>query len=1300
MKKVVSSFLVAWVAFCSLSHAADPATVRYRLPTEGSLPRTYLVTLAVTEKDKPDWIVSTFVAGQSRTVTRENDGWFTETWNGLDENFMPVPPGDYGVKGIYSLAAQWPVDKEWHAVTARYTLGFSTWFPSPETPEVWKVPVPFHGDPVGSPFRDVDVAPNGVAVFYYQYLENGKNCPMFDLNKPVGYGQFLRAFTSGGAGGGSCAATDGHDVWASSGDGGQTFVYCADARPFGKGGAAHRRNVYLPEGQVTGMAAWRDAAGKTFVYVAQRGKFVVEPPAKGRKYSRYSESATEFVNTVTIHDGANGQLLGALSVEQPLAVVARNGFLYALHRKAAAWTVSRLPLGNGVPDGRWQPLLALPAGLTPADLEVDSQGRLYLSDRAANKVFQFDSGGKTLRTFGKLECQKPGAYDREILMSPAKLATWTDAQGKDRLIICEEEGPNRAAEWDAESGKLLREYPSYQTKCNSGYAIDPANPSHLYLPGQGDWLTRFKLDYATRQWTVDAVWPGVEGGQRSRLDKPVAIRANGMLYLASERNLFVYRLTPSGDAWVRSAGLVEKEKAWFFWNDANGNGVCDDEELRPTTLPGHVLTYHGQKWLPDLSYLAMAQDSRDVWRLAPSSFDAHGNPIFTAWQKVLTDPVFAARAAGTADALHGGNEVAESFSSDWMQADGSVAEGFYVHARGGKSFTANFGAQYKISRYIPDDKGGYALKWRVGRAKLGQAIVRGELEGGMRLFKPINGLLAVIDQSRSGVFLYTDDGLYVDTLFPPGETREEIGVYRQPGEFFAGTVYANAENGKIYYASGKYTPLLYEMENWSLKQNPVQRLKIPSPMIRIAASQIADPPEIAISLRGGPGKTSLARFLPALGGVALDGSLDGWESAETVTYGTGPGQQVEVRCLYDPEHLHLRWHVRLGSAFVAKPLPPLERIFTHDQESDTVGFYFQGDVNAPAGKGSDGRPGDVRLVFGLFKQGSGVAPVAVGLYPDWQGAGAQPQRYRSPVGQVAFQHVAAVAGAKLGSAVDADNKGFVIAASIPRRALPAMQQPFSGETRTQVNFDANLGGHNKFWWANTDGSANRETFDEPSEVRLYPGSWAPAQFEGLGDGVPVREWLIAGPFGGSGAEAFTHDPRNKEEVKRFYEAAVYPPDNGPVDPKSVFTGEMIRGYWPDPRQVRWTKASIADLDTRVTLGRGSQVWYGSSWIYTPEAMTLEFAFRGHKMTPIRWSINDVPVPLPEKDYTDVRDTRHTLSASRHLPLRKGWNHLFFRGYNVGYAPFRIGIVLKGDPAQLWKLKCVSHADAAATPTEK
>jgi hypothetical protein len=1281
---------LAAAIFSGSALASSGVPVTYQLPADGPLPKTYLVTVAITDPKDPNWIVSTFVAGQPRTVTTENGGKFTETWNGLDENFMPVPPGKYGLKGIYSPAQQWDVDGEWHAITPVFAGGVSGWLPSSKDPDHWKLPVAFGGDPVNAPLSDVDVGPNGVAVFYYKYLENGKNNPMFDLNKPIGPGQFLRAFNSGGAAGGDSVATDGESVWASAEEGGPRFIYRADQKSFGDGKGAHRKDVYLPEGQVTSMAAWKDAANnKSYLYLAQRGKFVQLPPEPHRKYGKISESPDEFINQITVHDGETGKVLSRKDVVKPLSIQVHNEYLYVLENSEKGWRVRRAAIPAGLPEGNWQEVFAVPADIKPADLEIDATGRFYLSDLAANKVHQLDAKGKVLRSFGKMDAQIPGKYDPLTLMSPRKLATWRDAGGKDRLIIAEFAGPNRVSEWSADTGELLREFPTYQTKANSGYASDPSDPTLIYLPGQGDWLTRFKIDYDTQEWKVDAVWPNVPAGQRKDMEKPTAVRANGdTLYLASERNAILFRLNKAGDKWHKSAGIVTREKNHFFWNDANGNGEIDEEELRPTTLPGDVLTYHGQRFLPDLSYLAPAQGGRDLWRLPVAEFDEHGNPIYREWQKVLTDPIFQARADGKADAIHGGNELADKFSSDWMQADGSVEEGFYIQARGGRNFNANYGAQHKISRYVPDGKGGYDLKWRVGRTKLASQAEKGEIEGGMRLYRPINGILTVVDQSRSGLFLYTDDGLYVDTLFPPGNLNKEIGVYRQPGEFFAGTIYSNPGNGKIYYGAGKYTPFLYEMKNWSLTENPVKPISSLPKEVQIATNQIADPVPMAVTLRGGAGKASVASFAPALGGVELDGSLTGWESAEPVQYGTGKDQKVEVRCLYDPDHLYLRWHVRLGGDFVEKPLPPLERIFTHDQESNTISFYMQGDENAAPDGPTAGRPGDVRMVFGLFKNKGALEPVAVGMYPRWTGGKAQPQIYRTPVGEAQFQHVGAIAGAKLGAKVDADGKGFVIAAAIPRSAIPAIQTPFSGQFRTLVNFSANLGGHNKFWWANTDGTASTETYDEPSEARLYPGSWATAQFKGLADGYTVRNWLILGPFGGPGAEKFIDDPKNKEEVKAFYDAATYPPDDGKVDPKATYSGPLIKGYWKDNKEIRWKSVEIDDMDTRAVVGGGSQVWYGATWIYSPVAQEMTFELQGHNMTYLRWFLNGEPLQStnPDKHYKPSPTMRILRTASEKVSLRQGWNQVYFRAYNVGYTPFRVGLVLKAPAEQLWPLR--------------
>ena len=125
--------------------------------------------------------------------------------------------------------------------------------------------------------------------------------------------------------------------------------------------------------------------------------------------------------------------------------------------------------------------------------------------------------------------------------------------------------------------------------------------------------------------------------------------------------------------------------------------------------------------------------------------------------------------------------------------------------------------------------------------------------------------------------------------------------------------------------------------------------------------------------------------------------------------------------------------------------------------------------------------------------------------------------------------------------------------------------------RTQVNFSATIGGSHKIWWSNADGSANRETSDEPSEARLYPGSWAQAQFETIAN-LPARHWRGIGPFGF--AELPTHDHREgRNEITRHLAAAVFPPETE-LNFNAVYTGDITQTR-RHRREVRWVKTAIS-----------------------------------------------------------------------------------------------------------------------------
>ena len=930
--------------------------IRYQLPTAGPLPKTWRVTLAIVDGKNPDWIISQFASGVVRTVTKENGGSFTETWDGLDDNYMPVPPGNYAVKGIYMPAHEWAVDKEWHTVTPRFAAGASSWMPSPDEPFA---PLPFGGDPVNAPLGDIAVGPNGVAVFYYSYLENGTNNPMFDLKKPVGYGQFLRAFNSGGAGGGTATATDGETVWSFCNEGGMKYVYRADGKAFGRSDGAARANSYLPKGWVTSMAAWHEGA-KPFVAIAQRGKIVQTANKRG-----YVESTADAVDLITLHDGENGAVLAELPLARPQSVTVSHGVLYALHAEGAGFAVSSIKVGAGVAEGKWAKIFTVPPAIKPFDMKVDSHGRFYVSDEASNHVFQLDATGKMLLTYGSLEAQKPGAYDPLTLMAPGKLATWLDPEGHDRLLIVENAGPNRVAEWGAD-GKLIRETLTLQTKANDGYGVDPEHPEMIYVPGQKGWLTRFRVDYAKGAWKVDAVWPLAEDPRAPGLKKPRFIRgSNGRSYLACaggarEGTFNVYRLGRNGEGWKLSAAIIrvaDKDKKvppkYFLWHDANGNGRVDDDEMVADRIAGQSFHLPGAKL--EHGFRLSRHEPRRPGRVATCSerLRCHSAILFSKLGKRSSPiPVFVARAEGKADAVHGGNELAEEYVSDWMQTDGTKEEGYYVNARGGKNFSANEGPQHKISRYIPDGRGGYQLNGAPGAPPCNGTRVRGKS----------TALCAFASRSMACSASLTNPAAEccftprMACMWTPCSPMARSSIPGTPGSMRCPANSLSAISLAIRRVA-KSTSRWARTRRFYSRRKAGRSRKIPcsrSPPcsrsvihLRIADRVAAgDRSQRARRRRRGEVRPfhprawrGRVRWLPQWVGIQPAGEVSIGQRPDR-----GSALPLSARSASPPLARAPR---RRNSSRM--PLPPIARIFTHDQLSDTLSFYIQGDVNAKPG---------------------------------------------------------------------------------------------------------------------------------------------------------------------------------------------------------------------------------------------------------------------------------------------------------------------------------------------------------------
>lgn len=1273
--------------------------ITYTLPVEGPLPRTYRVTLAITDASDANWIVSSFLSGEPRTVTADNKGRFTDTWDGLDDNFMPAPPGSYGVKGISLPADIWPVDGKPHTLTAKLAGGPFAFLPRPDQDTQ---PSKVQGDPVNSPPGDVGTFGES-AVLTWTYLENGTNNFVLDLTKPIGLDQIVGASNSGGAAGGPWTATDGAGVWTVGEDHGRPFVYRAQGK-WGAERSMYREGVVLLDGVACGLAASRES-GKSFVYVAEAAQLVVK--AKDRAGRDMWAEDDRRIDRITVLDGVNGKKLAAVDLPTPVAITVRNGTLFVLQQSGDTFAVRSMKLVDGLPVGDWSAPIMLAGVKAPADLDVDTSGRIYVADPAANHVFVFDSRGVSMRTIGRAAAQATGHYDRLTMMGPRRVSCWNDGK-RDRVIVMEGEGPGRFAEWSPE-GELVREWPGLVPHANNGYAEDPEHPDNIYIQGHGEYLLRFVVADETGQWTLDAVWPHVTGDLgktwRGEGSFPRMIRRDGRLYLAYGRGLSVYRF--EGDRCLASAALILKvdgtNKTYFAWHDANGDGVVEDNEISHSKIevPRGVFGYHGDGWQGDFSLVCPGEGTRDIWRLAPESFDTHGNPVFVRFTKLLTDPIMAAKAAGNAPALRGGNEISDTVDCAWRRVVLTPNGEVFTNIRCG-ALSANHGSEQKISRYIPDGKGGHDMRWRIGRSANIRAS-RDGFVGSIHMTEPMHGLIGVVDQSRAGMQVFTAaEGLYVDTLLLDGSFEKQT-IYGVPGEFFVGGAFLDQDSGKVVLKFGKNTPILFEAVGWT-KDLAIRRVAGLPKEVVLTAGQTASPPPMAMVVRGGAGKAPYARFQPAPGGPpTLDGAIDGWESCEAVSFGEGDCK-VEVRGMYDLDHMYLRWHVRSDAPIRIKPLQPADRLFTHDRGADTFGVYMQGSPSA-TGKAPEGRAGDLRLIVGLFDDAGKTVPAALAMYPSWNSPGAHPVTYGSPVGKTTLKHVALATQVRLAHRLDADGKGLTLTAAIPRSVLPAETPDWSEGLRTTINFDANFGSNRKIWWSNTDGSASRETNDEPTEARLYPGAWGPLELAALSRGLYIRQWQVIGPFG-FGKLPLLDLRAGRNDICATLAGLTFPPEPhrgtlAGVGPAGLTLRDLSASYDGDMAQtrkmkrvLRWVPVAITDnavkfreidsLNWKMVDDEG--VVYMVTWVHASEASDVMLdipELHGHRA--VRGWLNGESLPVSLGEGKKSADLRQRIDASRPIMLRKGWNELLIRVDHV-WGDTAMTVRLDAPASTLWKLR--------------
>ena len=800
------------------AQAAVSAPISYRLPYEEGVQKTYLVTLVISLKEEPDWIVSHVISGAPRTVNDSNKGEFTENWDLTDDNFAPLPrTAKYYARGIYAPAEKWKMDGQWHSLIPKFVASpGDSWAPEPARDNM--IP-PVYGH-LMEPFYRISVAENGLAAFWAGYIENWQNPFLVDLKKPVGIDQVLRRYPSGGFAGGHAVAFDGRDIWYS-----------------------RFRTIKSTRG---GFGVKRDKYGNMITVLGEGHKGIIRDlnvlTDGGAKYLYSADATLKKVFVVNAHNGlVEGEIPIDAAATQPDRVNAGKR-IYILHKAKdpEQWEVIGVPLEDGMPAGKAETQFVWRDSLgRPGDLTMDYDGNFYVL--AGGHAYKVSPSGEVLLRFGK-DASWVGKYDPLVLASPTSIEAWKDPDGKNRLLINEGVNMSRISEWSCDDGSLIRDWFLCQN-AYSGFAIDDARPEHVYSTVLvGNVLFRWLVDYETGKWKLDARWPLKIGKGlfpyvvNHSNGKYVGMMSGGYRVWGSYRIYKVdgYDLKPSSGNLAKLQ--YEHMPADGWWHDANGNGVAEaDEYDGPNRGPGG--RYWGDMLLDDLSIMHIPKRGYITQRLAPAGFDEHGNPYYdgTKWTVPFVDTIVKANREGPApDALHGGNEVGREFW-DWSKLVGSMRDGFYVAGvywpdkpAGGVDTAGRVGRMWKLTRYVPNGSGGFKMKWRVGRDAPGVAKP-GEVYGSQHISKPAYGMIGVHD--ANGLFhVFTDKGMYVDTMmyhnFKYGN-QPRGGTYVHSGESWFGKSYINHDNGNVYVCQGRASLNIYEVPNW--KPGFLKPLQIKTP---------------------------------------------------------------------------------------------------------------------------------------------------------------------------------------------------------------------------------------------------------------------------------------------------------------------------------------------------------------------------------------------------------------------------------------------------------------------------------------
>lgn len=753
----------------------------------------------------------------------------------------------------------------------------------------------------------------------------------------------------------------------------------------------------------------------------------------------------------------------------------------------------------------------------PQGIAVDSAGSIYVSewgDRQDVKVF--DATGKLLRTIGHPGPSKAGPYDTLHMNHPRGLTV--DAQS--RLWVAEEDfQPKRVSVWLAD-GSLWKGFYG-PARYGGGGTLDPVDRSRFYYDGM-----EFHLDWKAgtdsvtgiiyRPGASDLKLPdgfGVGGApetaiyhlghqymtncfdsnptngtpfatiwiMRDGIAHPVAAAglANSWDLLKTERFRACWPagVDPSGDVW--------KNQTLVIWSDLNGDGQVQPEELQMIRVANSGVTVG-----PDLSFqfarvdhvpgTASEFDFAAV-RFTPVRYSASGTPVYNVHGgKVLT--------IGTQSPVSsGGDQILNS------------PDGWTIHTIAPKPFAPeSLGGSLKgVAKWS------YPSLWPGLHASHESAVPDrpGELVGTTRLLggfinptRGDSGPLWCINANMGNMYLFTEDGLFVATLFHDGRAGQSwsmptairganLNALTLHDENFWPTI-TQTSDGKVYLVDGARMSLVQVQGLETISRLPSTTVTVTADQLK-ASEAISRMAEAERQKREGRPtlKIGLRSSVPSMSGRLEEWTDVDWVDIDkkgTSAYFDSNSRPYNVSGTVTVAGDNLYAAFRTGDKELLRNTG--ETLNAPFKTGGALDLMIGTDPSAPETR-SKAVAGDIRLLVTMVKN----RPYAL-LYravAPHQGA---PVPFSSPSRTITFDSVENVSDSVVLVAKDGD-----YSVSVPLSVLGL--KPAPGLTlRGDIGILRGNGFQTmqRVYWCN---KATGITADVPSEAELTPALWGIWRFE-------------------------------------------------------------------------------------------------------------------------------------------------------------------------------------------------------------